>query len=497
MLGLSVQVTLIPQLLHSLVRLRIPLLSLQPSFLRMLRCLLSRPRLGGFPQDLLLLDLVTRGPLPSRRIAIRSQFLPLAIPLLLGMQSLFMTSVRTRVHSWMTPVILGVSSRVGSASLRPRLLGLTSICTPRVAEVEAEVTARAGSLARRSKSLSTILTSRYHRHAVADLPHFASSLAVNPSFSQLAGAKAVGSKRWGSISFSKVEKLERVFRSQLEMTSKSLWLLSGILAMLKRDSFQPADPTLFNAALASASVTLSQQAHSSASGSTFLRAKRRDSLLAHTAIPVPETQRRALTVSPGSETLLFDEEILGVVVSQVQQSSLISSNLAMSRSLARGGGRASSSPFVDPSPAGVSCSGRPRHKCSSSASRSGGRKSFRGGNRSAPSSGPSGFRKWESSPCLTLSGGCLSLHWQAWRDRGAEPWVVEVLRCVYHIPFLCNPPLSKAPTSMPSYHPSSTKGVALREVTQALVAKCAVELAPLPSLGFYSRMFVVWKTSGS
>ena len=35
------------------------------------------------------------------------------------------------------------------------------------------------------------------------------------------------------------------------------------------------------------------------------------------------------------------------------------------------------------------------------------------------------------------------------------------------------------------------------EVTQALIAKSAVELAPLPSLGFYSRLFVVWKTSGS
>ena len=230
---------------------------------------------------------------------------------------------------------------------------------PRVAEVESEVTAKAGSLARRSKPLFSILTTRFHRHAVADLPNYASSLAVNPSFSQLAGAKAVGSKRWGSISFSEMEKLERVFRSQLEMTSKFLWLLSGMLAMLKRDSFQPTDPALFNAALASASVTLSQQARSSVSCSTFMRAKRRDSLLAHTAIPVPETQRRSLTVSPGSETLLFDEEMLGVVVSQVQQSSLISSNLAMSRSLARGRGRSSSSPVVDPSPAGSSRAGRP------------------------------------------------------------------------------------------------------------------------------------------
>ena len=74
---------------------------------------------------------------------------------------------------------------------------------------------------------------------------------------------------------------------------------------------------------------------------------------------------------------------------------------------------------------------------------------------------------------------------------------MEVLRFGYRIPFLYEPPLSKVPISLPSYHPSSTKGVALGEVTQALVAKSAVELAPLPSLGFYSRLFVVWKTSGS
>ena len=72
-----------------------------------------------------------------------------------------------------------------------------------------------------------------------------------------------------------------------------------------------------------------------------------------------------------------------------------------------------------------------------------------------------------------------------------------VLRFGYRIPFLCDPPLSMVLISMPSYHPLSTKGVAPGEVTQALIAKSAVELAPLPSLGFYSRLFVVWKTSGS
>ena len=61
--------------------------------------------------------------------------------------------------------------------------------------------------------------------------------------------------------------------------------------------------------------------------------------------------------------------------------------------------------------------------------------------------------------------------------------MVEVLRVGYCLPFLSTRPLSTAPIPMPSYSPTSIKG--------------AVELAPLPSPGFYSRLFVVWKTSGS
>ena len=176
-------------------------------------------------------------------------------------------------------------------------------------------------------------------------------------------------------------------------TSASLWLMSGILAMLKRDGFQPTDPTLFNAALSSASATLSQQARSSA-GAAFVRSKLRESLLTHTSIQVPEAQRKALTVTPSSTDALFNEDILGEVVAQVQHSSLISSNLAVSRSLGRGRSRSSSSsPLVDPAVSGPSRAGKPYGKRSASSSRSSGRKRFRGGKVSAPSSEPSGFRK--------------------------------------------------------------------------------------------------------
>ena len=175
---------------------------------------------------------------------------------------------------------------------------------PRVAEVQSEVAARSESLARRTKPLSHIIPSRARLYALADDPVFASSLPVNPSFAQLAGARAVGSRRWGSITFSE---MERLFQNQLEVTSSSLWLVSGILAMLKRDTFQPSDPPLFNSAL-------SRQARSAAAGSGFMRAKRRENLLAHTTLPVPEAQRRSLTVAPGSANALFNEGILVEVV---------------------------------------------------------------------------------------------------------------------------------------------------------------------------------------
>ena len=87
--------------------------------------------------------------------------------------------------------------------------------------------------------------------------------------------------------------------------------------MLKRDGFQPTDPTLFNSALSSVSASLSQQARSSSAGASFVRAKHRESLLMHTSIPVPEAQRRSLTVAPGSGTGLFGEDVLSEIVGRL------------------------------------------------------------------------------------------------------------------------------------------------------------------------------------
>ena len=77
-----------------------------------------------------------------------------------------------------------------------------------------------------------------------------------------------------------------------------------------------------------------------------------------------------------------------------------------------------------------------------------------------------------------------------------DPWVLEVLRVGYHLPFSTSPPVSESPHAYPSYNPGSLKAKALEEELQALVDKSAVEPAT-PSPGYYSRMFVVQKESGA
>ena len=77
-----------------------------------------------------------------------------------------------------------------------------------------------------------------------------------------------------------------------------------------------------------------------------------------------------------------------------------------------------------------------------------------------------------------------------------DAWVVEALRVSYRIPFDRLPPLSERPLSLPAYSPQSIRGVALTQELQNLLRKGAVEPAP-QSPGFYSRLFLVQKASGS
>ena len=82
---------------------------------------------------------------------------------------------------------------------------------PCVAEVQEEVAARSEVLARRAKPLSRVIPARARAYTLADDTVFASSQPVNSAFAQLVASRAVRSRRWGSVTFSDMERLERLF----------------------------------------------------------------------------------------------------------------------------------------------------------------------------------------------------------------------------------------------------------------------------------------------
>ena len=208
----------------------------------------------------------------------------------------------------------------------------------------------------------------------------------------------MGSKRWGSVTFAEMERLERLFRCQLEATSSSLWMMSGIFAMLKRDGFNPSTPGLFNTAISSVSASLAFQVRTAASGSVFLRSKRRESLLAHSKVPIPELRKARAYCNPWLR------------LRSVQMS--LSSTwwrcrlrripwfpppwLFLRLYPLRFGSKplaSSSSPLAGPSGYRPPRPAQRSEKHSASSSHSGGRNRFKGGKGLAPSSKPSGFRK--------------------------------------------------------------------------------------------------------
>ena len=201
---------------------------------------------------------------------------------------------------------------------------------PRVSDILVDISDRAASLARRSKPLSAVLPKKVRKYAVADAQHFSTAQPLNPNFARLCGNKAVSNKRWGSVTFAEMQRLERVSQASLEACSYSLWMMSGLLSQLKRDGFNPSDPTLFNTAISSVSSAVSSQACSAAAVSS-IRFKRRESLLALATVPVSQVQKRELMITPGSSAGLFDQGLLERVASQVKEDAFVPSSMSMAK----------------------------------------------------------------------------------------------------------------------------------------------------------------------
>lgn len=91
-------------------------------------------------------------------------------------------------------------------------------------------------------------------------------------------------------------------------------------------------------------------------------------------------------------------------------------------------------------------------------------------------------------------GGCLSRYWVNWKAISRDPWVPDVLRNGYQIPFKTLPKLSPCPVAFNSYPPNSPQFLALQAEVTTMLEKGAIEkISPPFAPGFYARIFVVPK----
>ena len=96
---------------------------------------------------------------------------------------------------------------------------------------------------------------------------------------------------------------------------------------------------------------------------------------------------------------------------------------------------------------------------------------------------------------LNAIGARLNAFWRVWEQEGASPWIVSILRKGFSLRFKELPPLSSRPLPF-SLPVSLLRRQALHAEILEMIEKGAVEQAQDSSPGFYSRVFVVPKTSG-
>ena len=94
-------------------------------------------------------------------------------------------------------------------------------------------------------------------------------------------------------------------------------------------------------------------------------------------------------------------------------------------------------------------------------------------------------------------GARLLDFWQAWDGRNLDKWTIQTLRFGYKIQFSHEPTLLTSPLSMGAYQKGSDRYVALDKlVAQMLEKRATVIVSDKSSPGYYSRMFVVPKSTG-
>ena len=124
--------------------------------------------------------------------------------------------------------------------------------------------------------------------------------------------------------------LETTFRSQAEALSHSMWVLTGMLSLIKSEGFVPKDQSLFRQYISSLSMGLAHQANIAAAGTSFATLKRRQSYAAHFLPSYPDALKKAALAAPAcSASSLFLEEDLSKLAAVSNEASSIKSNQAV------------------------------------------------------------------------------------------------------------------------------------------------------------------------
>ena len=106
------------------------------------------------------------------------------------------------------------------------------------------------------------------------------ALPVNPSFEALL-LKPRPCSRDVSISLSECSSLEALFRGQVAGLSHAMWVLTGLLGLIRQEGFVPKDQQLFNQFVSSLSMSLAQQSNVAAADANFTCLKHRRLLFRH------------------------------------------------------------------------------------------------------------------------------------------------------------------------------------------------------------------------
>ena len=76
---------------------------------------------------------------------------------------------------------------------------------------------------------------------------------------RISNKKTIAKTRYSASTFADLEKVEKCLRTLIAGQSQSYWLLSALLSQLKRDGFQPSDPSLFDKNISALSASFATQ----------------------------------------------------------------------------------------------------------------------------------------------------------------------------------------------------------------------------------------------